>query len=307
MPRPDFLIIGAPKSGTTSVYHYLQQHPQVFMTPLKEPHFFLFDGPEAPRMNGPFDAIRRKEMIDSWDAYQSLLDNAGAGAICGEASIRYLYSQQACDAIHRRLPGAKLIVILRNPVDRAFSSYQRDRRHGTEPCPTFEQSLEEGEKRERDGWFIGSHQSLGFYSRHLEAYFRTFGREQVRVYLQDDLRQDAGALLRDIFGFLGVDTAFEPDLTVKYNITGTIKNPFWRLLWMHTRALRAQLLPYMPLRWRGRFFDLIASKPVQERHTEAMSPATRVRLIQVYRNAILALQELIGRDLSHWLAPGDSR
>jgi hypothetical protein len=304
MPRPDFLIIGVPKSGTTSVYHYLQQHPQIFMSALKEPHFFLFDGAEAPRMNGPSDAIRRKEMIDSWDIYQSLFDAAGEDAVCGEASVRYIYSKQACNAIYRRLPRVKLIVILRNPVDRAFSSYQRDRRHGTEPYPTFEQALDEGNRREAEGWFIGAHQSLGFYSVHLQNYFRVFGREQVRVYLHDDLREDAGALLRDIFGFLAVDTDFQPDLSVKYNITGTIENPFWRLLWTRTRTLRAGLLPYMPISWRGRFFDLIASKPVRKIPTESMSPATRDRLVEVYRKDIIALQDLIGRDLSHWLASG---
>lgn len=305
MPQPDFLIIGAPKSGTTSIYHYLQQHPQIFMASLKEPHFFLFDGKEAPLMNGPFDAIRRSEMVDSWDAYRSLFDHAGESLTCGEASIRYLYSKQACAAIHRRLPLAKLVVILRNPADRAFSSYQRDRQHGNEPCPTFEQALDEGERREQESWFIGAHESLGFYCRYLEPYFQTFGHERVRVLLHDDLRDNPGGMLRDLFEFLGVDADFEPSLSVKYNVTGAIENPFWRLLWMRTRALRARLLPYMPMSWRGRFFDLIASKPVQKRVVQPMLPETRERLIGVYRNDILALQDLIGRDLSNWLDPGE--
>lgn len=307
MPQPDFLIIGAPKCGTTSIYHYLQQHPQIFMSPLKEPHFFLFDGEETPPMNGPTGAVRRREMIDSWDAYQSLFKEGEKARVRGEASIRYLYSKQACAAIHRRLPRVKLIVILRHPADRAFSSYQRDRRHGTEACETFEQALEDGERREQEGWFVGTHERLGFYARHLEPYFKTFGHEQIRVYLHDDLRADASGMLREIFAYLGVDPAFQPDLSVKYNVTGTIENPFWRFLWMRTRAVRANLLPYLPMGWRGRFFDFIATQPVKKNRPAPMLPETRERLIQVYRDDILALQDLVGRDLSAWLVSDRGR
>jgi len=303
--QPDFIIIGAPKSGTTSVYHYLQQHPQIFMSPLKEPHFFLFDGPQEPEMNGPFDGMRRREMVKSWDAYQALFKEAPEGAMRGEASIRYLYSEQACHAMRKRLPRVKLVIILRNPADRAFSSYRRDRRHRMESCATFEQALTQGERREQEGWFIGTHQSLGYYARYLKPYMEMFDRQQIKICLYDDLRSNPPGMLRDLFGFLGVDTGFEPDLSIKYNVTGTIVNPFWRFLWMNTRALRANLLPLVPMSLRGRFFDLIASKPVKEQHAAPMPEEVRRDLMQAYREDILVLQELVDRDLSVWLPSED--
>lgn len=301
MPTPDFLIIGAPKSGTTSLYQYLQQHPQIYMSPLKEPHFFLFDGPSPQPMNGPYDEVRRREMIRSWDAYQALFDGRRDELVSGEASIRYMYSPQACDSIKRRLPKVKLIVLLRNPVDRAYSSYRRDVQHGNESKVSFKVALADGERREREGWFIGTHERLGFYHAYLQRFYDTFDASQIRVYLYDELRNDPVALTRDLFGFLGVDDTFQPDMSVKFNVTGTIQNPFWRLLWMRTRGLRASLLPFIPMGFRGRFFDFIASQPVKKAESLPISLELRRQLMEVYRDDTLQLQELIQRDLTSWL------
>lgn len=300
---PDFLIIGTPKSGTTSLYHYLQQHPQVWMPAVKEPHWFLFDGPEPPRLGGPRDQIRRRELVRSWPAYQALFSACPTGQVCGEASVRYLYSPQACAAIHRRLPEVRLVLILRNPVDRAYSAYCRDRVHGAELCGTFADAIADGPRREREGWLTGIYQQLGYYARALAPWIETFDRSRIRIYLYDDLVADAPALIRDLYRFIDVDDGFLPDLNQRFNVTGTIRNPMWRFIWRGTRELRSYLMPVVPMALRGRLFEVASRLPVRKHRAEPLDPALRARLIETYRDDIEALAALLGRDLDAWLDP----
>lgn len=298
---PDFLIIGAPKSGTTSLYHYLQQHPQVWMPPVKEPHWFLFDGPEPPSFGGPNDVVRRREMIQSWNDYQRLFGAAPPGRVYGEASVRYLYSAQACAAIKRRLPDVRLIAILRHPVDRAYSAYQRDRIAGVERCVTFAEAMADCSRREREGWLRGIHRSLGYYGRHLSGWYRAFPPGQIRVYLYEELKQDQDGLIHDLFDFIGAAPDFRPDVSQRYNVTGVIRNPAWRFLWTGTRTLRSHLMPLIPTTLRGRLFGLASRLPVARVAAEPLDADLRAEFTDIYREDILALQDLIGRDLSHWL------
>lgn len=303
---PDFLIIAAPKAGTTSLYHYLQAHPQVWMPRLKEPNWFVFDGPETPRFGGPHDAIRHREMIKSWDAYRALFAECPPDKVCGEASIRYVYHSQARQAIRRRLPDVRLIALLRQPADRAYSAYQRDRSHGLESCPTFAEAIADGPRREREGWRRGAYQGLGYYARALAPWFETFDRSQLRVDLYDDLVADPAALICDIYRFIGVDDGFQPDMTQRYNVTGTIRNPLWRLAWRGSRRLRSHLMPWVPMRLRGRFFELAARLPIKREAREPMDPDLRAQLTEAYRDDIQALSRLIGRNLDAWLEPQTS-
>jgi hypothetical protein len=301
-PRlPDFLIIGAPKSGTTSLYYYLQQHPQVWMPTVKEPHWFLFDGPEPPPLGGPRDAIREREMIRSWSGYQALFAPCPPDRICGEASVRYLYSPQACAAIHERLPGVRLIVILRHPVDRAYSAYRRDRVHGAEGCATFAEAIADGPRREREGWLTGIYQALGCYGRALRPWMETFDPGQIRIYLYDDLVADAAAVIRDLYRFIGVDDGFRPDLSQRFNVTGRIRNPVWRWLWNGTRGLRSHVVAHAPLALRGHLFKIAAGLPRDKDQPEPLDAALHLQLIDAYRDDIRALAELLGRNLDAWL------
>jgi hypothetical protein len=303
MTKPDFIIIGAPKSGTTSIYHYLHQHPQIWMPALKEPSYFLFDGASPPVFGGPKDAIRLRELIQTWDRYQALFKQKPEGKITGEASVRYMYSEQACAAINLRLPDAKIIAILRHPADRAYSAYQRDRIHGIEVCENFSDALADGPRRQAEHWQIGAFEQLGCYARYLAPYVKTFGPERLRVYLFDDLVANPRGLVRDLFEYLNVDPSFEPDLSKRFNETGMISNPLMRFLWRGTRSARSYLLPIIPLSLRGSMFQLMAGLPVQKSAKQPFEPALRAELTERYRQDILQLQDLIGRDLSHWLAP----
>ncbi len=300
---PDFILIGAPKCGTTSIYHYLQQHPQIAMSALKEPHYFLFDGPAPVPANGPLDGLRHREMIRDWDRYQHLFRSLPADKVKGEASVHYLYSDQARQAIARRAPECRLLVMLRQPADRAYSAFQRDRMHNIESLSTFAEAIADGPRREREGWHIGRFERLGYYAQFLKPYLDTFGEERIKVFLFDDLVERPQALMHELFAFLGIDTGFEPDMQQRFNETGVISNPLIRFIWRDTRRLRSLVMPYVPMRLRGKMFNLVAGTRVNRHRKEPIDPALRAELTERYRDDILQLQDLIGRNLSHWLTP----
>src|SRR3990170_8700279 len=135
---PNFLIIGAHKSGTTSLYQYLRQHPQVFMPQLIEPSFFSYEG-----QNLQHNPSIRRHVITRFEDYVALFQEARGEIAIGEASPMYLKCPQSAVRIKHYIPDARLIVILRNPVDRAYSHFQMELRNGTVNNPDFTQAIQE--------------------------------------------------------------------------------------------------------------------------------------------------------------------
>jgi len=291
MTMPNFLVIGAMKCGTTALYYYLEQHPQVYMSPVKEPNFFCLDAQENPD----------PKSISDIETYRDLFKGASKERALGEASHCYLYDAKAVGRIKSYVPEAKFIAILRDPVDRAYSHFLHMVRNGTEPLTDFAQALEQDQNGANQKPTFQDYIGRGLYYAQLKRYFDNFPRDQIRVYLYDDLNGAPIDTLQDAFRFLGVDDSFVPDVSLKRNVSGYPKN----------RALDKLLRPgpvthalklYLPseLRWRlSRIHDrlktrnLIKPPPVQ--------PRVRQQLIEVYREDILKLQELIRRDLSGWL------
>jgi len=220
-------------------------------------------------------------MIRSWDAYQALFFRCPADRVCGEASVLYPYSPQACRPIHRRIPKIRLVALPRYPADHALSAYLHDRLCGVEPCTTFAEALAEGPRRENERWLIGAHQSLGYYARHLRPWLETFDPSQLCIYLYDDLVNDPSSMITNFYRFLGVDAGFLPDLSKRFNVTGVIENPLWRLLWNGTRGLRSHLITLAPMSLRGSLVGLVAHLLVRKAALEAFDPALRRRLTAV--------------------------
>lgn len=295
MPLPTFLIIGAGRSGTTSLYNYLQQHPDVFMSAVKEPNYFALTVPL--QLVGPGAPWVRDTSTTSREAYEALFAAVTTEKAIGEASPRYLGSPEAARCIRQTIPDARLVAILRHPVERAYAAYLGSRRDGFDPAPTFEAALDASERGERESWAFMDYTKTGYYHRNLTRYYRLFPREQLRVYLFDDLQLDSGALLRDLFGFLGVDPAFRPDMSQRLGRTGTIRNPLLGMFWQHSLRLRRALRPFVPQQLRDRAYARI----VRDLEKPPLKPDTRSRMQQRYRDDMLHLQDLIGRDLSHWL------
>ena len=306
MTMPNFLVVGAQKAGTTALYHYLAQHPEIYMSPVKEPHFFAFEG-EKLDFRGPRDQrIMEHLVVNDLEAYRKLFDGATKERAIGEASAEYLYREKVPGRIRRYAPEAKLIAVLRNPAERAYSGFLHLVRDGRETITDFNRALDAEEERVRNNWSSLWHYTrLGFYHAQLSRYYEAFERGQIRIYLYEDLKDDPVGMLRDIYGFLGVEDTFVPDVSGKYNVSGVPKNE--RLHALHALLLKphpvkSALKPFLPKRFRRR---LVTNALDALRNRNLVKPSfpveARRRLIEVYREDILKLQDLIGRDLSAWL------
>lgn len=299
MPLPDFLIIGAAKAGTSSLYHYLKQHPQVYMSPVKEPKFFALEG-EALDFAGPRDQERMaRGSITNFQDYCALFQDYSGEVAVGEASTLYLYSSTAAERIQHYIPHAKLIAILRNPVERAYSNYLHMIRNDTETLADFTQALKEEEIRIQNNWMPFWHyRQRGFYYAQLRRYYDLFDRDQIRIYLYEDLVADSPGLMRNIFQFISVDDSFCPDMSVKHNISGVPKNKVLHNLLIRSNPLKSAIKPLLPSRMSSRIAEKVRVRNLKK---PSFDEEARLQLIETYRDDIVKLQELIDRDVSSWL------
>jgi hypothetical protein len=262
MALPNFFLIGAAKSGTTSMWHMLRQHPQIYMSPVKEPNFFAADArpPRLGRADGG-----HWERISDLGTYERLFDGIDGERIVGEASVAYLNSVEAPLALRRHCPDAKLVAVLRHPVARAHSQYLMNRAVGWEPLRSFRAALNAEDVRVSNGCsHIYQYRRRGMYAAQLEGYTAWFEADAIRVFLYEDLLGDPQKVMADIFAFLGVDT-FTPDVSVRLN---------------SVQAEGGQAVNRSPPRLGRR------------------APAN---LMTAVRPDIVSLQERLGRDLTTWL------
>jgi hypothetical protein len=211
---PTFLLIGANKAGTTSLYHYLKQHPDIYMSPVKEPRFFTAHD-EQQRIHQA-DGSPWGEQVDDLRQYEALFAGATTEQERGEASTTYLPHPDAPRRIRELVPDVKLVAVLRDPSDRAFSMHQMNVRLGLEPLADFGRALEA--EQVEHSW--RSYLELGFYYAQVKRYLDLFAPQQTRLYLYEEFSADPIRTLKDILGFLGVDPAFAPDVSTKHNVRG---------------------------------------------------------------------------------------
>jgi hypothetical protein len=316
-------VIGAPRSGTTSLFEYLNAHPQVFMSPVKEPEFFsaaCLDGirqttPDRGAGSLEEEAAQSPALHAELARYLALFDRAGDERVRGEASTGYLAHPTAAARLQRHVPDAKLIAVLRDPADRAHSHMVHSRRifaeQGQVPLtieagrPLTEELRDVVDAALRDGsrapartvaevWL-----RTGFYFEHLSRFRSLFPEGQLQVILFDDLARDPQAVMADVFRFLGVDEAFKLPTTAAFNVSVvprnvnvfgffTTRNSFMR----SARMMAPASVRAMAMRARNRV--LATEKPT-------LDADLRRKLVAVYRADILQLQDLLRRDLSSWL------
>ncbi len=315
---PNFLIIGSSSSGAGFVSSCLNGHPQVYLCPVREPCFFHFEG-ESVKYAGPKD--REVYQVAEWDeierackekrsilavtdleSYKRLFDAADGRKAVGEASRIYLYSEKAPPRIRHHLPEAKLIAVLRNPVDRAFAEYAARVMEDREPIADFEAALRQEEARVRDGWAPDWHYArMGFYSQQLRSYYQLFGRDRIRVYLFEDIIRDGASVARDVRGFLGIDDIPSPA------IPETPEDAFLpRSRWVHRVVsspgpVKSGLKAILPeTLWAGA--NAMAGRLERRFNSRKLILPDPVResLSEIYRADIEQLEVLIGRDLSVW-------
>lgn len=302
MTLPTFLVIGASRSGTTSLHHYLDQHPEIFMSPVKSPNFFV-SGDELPLWENPVLRAMARQWVADRGTYEALFYGVGEEKAIGEVSPVYLQSLRAPGRIHAMCPSVKLVAILREPVDRACAHYLGRRRDGLERRADFRDVAEAELARPLpDEVAFGNYLGCSRYHHFLKGYFERFPRERIRIYLYEDLQADAGGVLRDLYAFLNVDHSFVADTGRSHNRTGVIRAPLRRFVWTRSVRLRTALRPYLPAAVRDAARIVLGRELVKPR----LDSELRDRLARVLRSDVERLQDLIRRDLSGWIPDPES-
>jgi hypothetical protein len=296
MTWPNFLVVGASKSGTTTIHQLLSEHPQVYMCPVKEVGFF-WSYQQDIQFHGPGTEKLQNRLVDDLDHYKKLFADVGSETAIGESSVRYLYMPQAPQLIHDFIPQVKLIASLRQPADRAFSAFTHNLRDGLEPCDSFAEAIAQDQRGDRDAWTFCRYLDRGMYYQSLKRYLAYFERAHMHISLFEDLKNDAQSLMRSLYQFLDVDESYVPDTSHRHNVSGIIKNPLLRLVWTRSNRLRAAVRPLVSDRLRHAATEWFI-RDLEKPHYPL---ELRAELTEYYRQDILQLQDLVERDLSHWL------
>lgn len=286
---PNFFIVGAAKAGTTSLYTYLRQHPQIYMSPVKEPHFF-----SKPHI--PPEHLYLYQFVSDEDEYLRLFADAGKHISIGEASTSYLWDAECPRQIHERIPSAKIIVSLRDPIDRAYSHYLMTVRDGIQSLPFYEALLENlaGTRTSFSCLYI----ELGLYYEQIKRYLDTFGPEQVLVLMFEDLKQDPREGLEQVADFLNLDR--NPMQAIRFD---AVHNPYLALrnklargiLGIHSLALHKIYRALLPQSLRIFVRNRVLYK---EKDKPPLDPQSRALLQKIYAPELDALEKLLKRDLN---------
>ncbi len=289
MAFPNFFIVGTAKAGTTSLYHYLSQHPDIYMSPVKEPHYFSQVTP-VPELG----FVYAYKSVRDEASYRKLFRAAGSKKIVGEASTSYLWDEQTPARIKASVPEAKIIIMLREPAARAYSHYLNDVREGVERRP-FLRALTEDYEQPRKGWGISHlYVELGLYAGQVRRYLAAFAEENVLVLFFEEFCADTKPVLRRVWDFLNL--AAPPDSREEYYVThNAYAAPRSRVSQaiMGTPALRTlgRLLP-KPLREFGRDRLLL-----RREKKPAFEPAARDFLRDIYAPDRARLAVMMKRQL----------
>ncbi len=296
MTLPNFLIVGAAKSGTTSLYAYLAQHPDVYLCPVKEPCFFSDGNPR---------------LVRSDSEYGALFDGRSSEKAIGEASASYLYDTEAPKKIKALLNEVKIIIILRNPINRAYSQWgQIFYQLGYERL-SFEEALRDEDTRislgkfgEDSPFYYGFYHYFhaGLYYEQVKRYFDTFNRGWVQIHIFEEFIKDPGKTCKEIFSFLGVDPGFIP-LFEKHNMAASFRFGFLHKQLLSPPPLLSKVYQALPMKTKLFIYDVarpLFRMNLQDRSRPPMGKSTRDRLTVKYRENIHQLEGLLGRDLSLW-------
>ena len=303
MALPDFLVAGVPKAGTTALHMALSRHPGLYMSPIKEPKFFLTDGP-PPARGGPGDALTYREHIWQRDKYEALFDAAPPGALRGESTPLYLYDRVAMRRIKDLIPAVKLIMVVRDPVERAHSNWTHLWSAGLEPSGDFIRACAEEERRIAAGWASFWHYTgLGKYGEQLDHAFSLFPRKQVLVVRYRRLVDEPAATLDRICAFLGVQTGVVGEIP-RENVTAHPE---------HTLGHRAASLAMRAGHAAGRVLPGDAAVGATHRLERFLQRGRRERqplgweqrqaLLPAFEDDIKLLEKVLGEDFGDWLAP----
>ena len=299
---PDFLIAGAAKCGTTSLFHYLRAHPQIYLPGQKEPRYFTAGLAAELSDHDPRSTWIKRDTVSELPDYLALFRSARAGQVIGEGTATYLYfHDHAVPRIRELIPEASIVIILRDPVERAYSAWLQQRRDQVEDL-SFEDALSREAERIAGRWGSMYHYAAqGFYSGQVEDFQRNFQR--LKVILFDDLVADAQSVVGELCDFLKVERLALPEVGRKFNVSGLPRHPRLFRLLSRGNALTAAVRPAVDAllpagfaeRQLARLSASLLDRPVLRGDTRAM-------LRDRFRADVLRLEALLGRNLSAWMA-----
>jgi sulfotransferase family protein len=305
MPLPDFFLIGAPKAGTTALHAALQRHPQLFLSRVKEPKFFLCDGRPPPRSRnrGPGDAHSAREWVWRRSDYEALFADAPAGLLRGESTPFYLYDRAAQRRIAAAVPGARLIAVLRDPVERAHSNWMHLRSDGLEPLRDFRAAWAAEDERVAAGWAPFWHyRRLGLYGQQLEHLHTLFPAEQIHVLRYRDLVDAPQETLDAVCRFLGVATGIVHGGRAENVKPFRVDTPRTAALSQLVRAGAAVGSWAPPGVWRAAERPLLRALHHGGGERPRLDPELRQELRAGYAHDNALLGRLTGRSFTDWLS-----
>jgi hypothetical protein len=309
---PDFVIVGAARSATTSMFYYLKAHPDICMSTVKEPHFFSFykNRPHYQQISGQgMDDFRYANHSYSLPHYSTLFKPNADRQVLGEASTSYLYFYEEVIRNVKQLYGSsasslKIIILLRNPIDRAWSHYLFQKRSGREELPFREAIKPETIRSRMDSGvsFLWDYLGFGFYYDQVKAFKESFS--DVLVVLSENFTRAPKETMTTIMEFLNVDTDVSVQASGAYNVSGKPKNPFYSYISSaiyHPNPLRTYAKQSLPPSILKKLRYLKHWLPGVLLSKETMGAEERHYLIGIYRSEIARLSSMLGFSLDHWL------
>jgi hypothetical protein len=283
--KPNFFVVGAAKAGTTSIYSWLKQHPDIFVPEVKEPSYFVHG-----------------YGFSDFNKYLELFERGQGKKSVGDTSASYLAAPESPAWIYNTFGQQKIVIILRNPARRAYSLYSWMVMEGYEWASSFERGLKEEDARFQSEAFYWKNPEYfwdyiyfrsGFYFEQVKRYIDVFGRNNVNIYLFDDLIKSPEKIYSDLCNFLEVSNQFLPD----YTHENPSRIPRFVPLQFSLRTKSSRLVNKLPLglqSWLFEFNKRIGLKP-------KIKPSTEERLRKLYGQGVQKLSEFIQKDLSNWM------
>ncbi len=287
--KVDFFIVGAPKAGTTSLYHYLNEHPQIEMSLQKEPDYF---SDAAIQKQGIYYG---KNRIDTEEKYNTLFNTQKKDVIFGEGSVSYLFYPNVAQDIKAYNPIAKIIIMLRNPIDRAFSHYLMDYRLGL-VSDSFEDIINKKSKHKNAHLFYQQYIKVGEYATQLKRYFDVFDKENILLIDYEDFKSDVVGTVDLVYSFLNVSAEFVADVNKKHNTFTMPKNKLIRF--MYSFVVIRNILSFIFPKSMVKAVRLILFRKNKK---PKLLEETSNQLKHYFSNDVRLLESIIGKDYSKWI------